>query len=74
MRGKRHPESPSFPWHTTYLTVAVLSVGLLVGIWSLFPRFRHPSGLPAGLVVVLFTVTSLLHWYDVSDGRTPEKW
>lgn len=74
MRRQIHPLSPSIPWHTTYLTVTVIGFGLVVALARLLPEFRGVSEfLPAGLVVVMFSVTSLLYWYDVSVNRFPER-
>lgn len=73
MTGELRSGLPSIPWHATYLTVVVLSIGLL-GTHYLFPQFQHPSGLViAGLVSGMFTVTSLLHWCDVTNDRFPEQ-
>ncbi|WP_168215899.1 hypothetical protein [Halorussus ruber] len=55
------------PWHTTYLTVTALGVGLLVGVSRLPTQFGVARLAPAALVVGLFTATSLIHWYDVTD-------
>ncbi|WP_276300535.1 hypothetical protein [Halorussus lipolyticus] len=74
MRRQLHPLSPSIPWHTTYLTVIVLALGFVVAIAQLRPAFRGVfEFLPAGLVVGVFSITSLLYWYDVSDHRIRER-
>lgn len=74
MRVEPRPRLSSFPWHTSYLTVAVLSLGLLGGFYYVVPEFGGSTGLvAAGLVVGLFTVTSLLHWYDVTINRVAQR-
>lgn len=74
MRPNLRPRPPSLPWHTSYLTVAALSFGLLVGLSQVFPRLHESVELVfAALVVGMFTVTSLFHWYDVTTDRTPER-
>lgn len=56
------------PWHTTYLTVTTLSLGLLVGMWYGPSQFRHHLELVTpGIVVGMFTLTALLHWYDAAE-------
>lgn len=66
------PRPSSFPWHTSYLAVAALSLGLLGGFCYVFSGVRESTGLVlAGLIVGLFTATSLLHWYDATADRVP---
>lgn len=73
MRSTLRQQFPSLPWHTSYLTVAALSFGLLVGLSHVFPRLLESiEPVLAGLIVGAFTVTSLLHWYDVTTDRSPE--
>lgn len=68
MSNGRPHEPPPFPWHVAYLTVTTASIGLLVGVRSLFPEVVYSFEFaPAGFIVGAFTVTSLLHWYDVTD-------
>jgi len=60
------------PWHTTYLTVTALGVGLLVGFSQFLTQLSGIARLaPAALVVGMFTATSLIHWYDVTDTLRP---
>lgn len=74
MRSDIDSRPPPFPWHTSYLIVVALSAGLLGALYHLFPWFRESAGLvPAGVVVGMFTVTSLLHWYDVTANRVPRR-
>ena len=55
-----------------YLSVAALSIGVIVGVRHAFPRVPgHLELTASGLVVGMFTVTSLLHWYDVTRSETP---
>lgn len=69
MRRQLPPRGSPIPWPTTHLTVTALGIGLLVGIDRLFPGLRRVSEFaPAGLVVALFTVTSLLYRYDYRNG------
>lgn len=63
-------EPPPAPWHRIYLSVTVLSVGVLVGVEHGFPRIPHRLELVVlGVIVAMFAVTSLLHWYDVNGPR-----
>lgn len=72
MRRQLRSRTSSVPWHTTYLTVTALGIGFLVGTYRLFPRLWSASEFtPAGLVVGMFTATSLLYWYDVAGRPRP---
>lgn len=68
MRPETDRGRSSVPWDVTYLSVAALSFGLLVGVWHAPTAFRRSYGLVVlGLVVGAFAVTSLLHWCDVTE-------
>lgn len=70
MTGPSRRSRPPSSWPTVYLVVTVLSVGLLAGLWHAPSHIRHHLELVTpGIVVGLFTLTALVHWYDVADGR-----
>lgn len=62
---------PPTPWHVMYLSVTALGIGVLVGVQHQFPRVPdHLELAVLGVLVGMFTVTSLLHWYDVTRTRS----
>jgi len=58
------------PWYKVYLVVTALSAGLLGLVRLDVPPFDAVGPIAAAaLVVALFAVTSLAHWYDVYRWR-----
>lgn len=54
-----------------YLSVTALSIGVLVGIRHEFPHVSNRLELAVlGMIIGMFTVTSLLHWYDVNRAES----
>ena len=54
-----------------YLSVTVLSIGVLVAVRHEFPRVSDSLELTVlGVIIGMFTVTSLLHWYDVNRAKS----
>lgn len=69
----------SIAWHRVYLALTAVSVVLLALVWlDAGPLAGVPAIAVAGVVVVLFAVTSAIHWYDVyrwrreNDGEPPD--
>ncbi|WP_135852717.1 DUF7344 domain-containing protein [Halorussus salinus] len=64
-----HPRT-RLPWYKVYLLVTVLSAGLLGLVRLDVPPFDAVEPIAAAaLVVALFAVASLGHWYDVYRWR-----
>lgn len=67
MRAEPRYEPSPAPWYLIYLSVTALSIGVLVGVRHEFPRISETLELAVlGVIIGMFTVTSLLHWYDVN--------
>jgi hypothetical protein len=67
MRVESDPRPSSAPWYMIYLSVTALGIGVVVAIRHEFPHVPERLELAVlGVLVGMFTVTSLLHWYDVT--------
>lgn len=57
---------PATSWHLAYLGVTLFGIAFIFGArHSLGTLHDHLELATLGIVVGMFTVTSLLHWYDV---------
>ena len=71
MRAEPDHEPSPAPWYMMYLSVTALSIGVLVGVRHEFSHVPNRLELTVlGVIIGMFTVTSLLHWYDVNRARS----
>lgn len=71
MRVEPHHGSSPAPWYMIYLSVTALGISVVVAIRHEFPHVpEYLEFAVLGVLVGMFTVTSLLHWYDVTGTES----